>query len=79
MEEQAVALYAGVTAYLDDVPTEDIPRFQDELREALRAEGEIYKSIRETGDLPDDVAEKLNGEIDKVKGRFQPSSEQEAA
>src|SRR5947207_6750715 len=79
MEEQVVALYAGVNSYLDDVPTEDVPRFQDELREHLRADGSTYKTIRETGDLPDDAAEQLSGEIEKVKGRFQPSTEQEAA
>src|SRR5213080_3614588 len=43
MEEQAVALYAGVNGYLDDVATEDVPRFQDELREHLRTEGTILK------------------------------------
>ena len=40
MEEQAVALYAGVNGYLDDIPTEDVSRFQDELREHLRADGD---------------------------------------
>jgi len=79
MEDQVVALYAGVNGFLDDIPTEDVPRFQDELREYLRAEGSIYKSIRETGDLSDDKAEQLSGEIEKAKSRFQPSSEQEAA
>jgi F-type H+-transporting ATPase subunit alpha len=68
-----------VNGYLDDIPTEDVPRFQDELREALRAQGDIYKSIRDTGDLADDVAEQLNAEIEKAKHRFQPSQEQEAA
>src|SRR5947207_8068256 len=79
VEEQVVALYAGVNGLLDDIPTEDVPRFQDELREHLRADGSTYKTIRETGDLPDDAAEQLSGEIEKVKGRFQPSTEQEAA
>src|SRR5438552_5228124 len=79
MEDQVVALYAGVNGFLDDIPTEQVPRFQDELREYLRTEAEIYKSIRETGDLPDDVAEQLGGEIEKAKGRFQPSAEREAA
>jgi F-type H+/Na+-transporting ATPase subunit alpha len=79
MEEQVVALYAGVNGYLDDIPTEDVPRFQEELRQALRTEGEIYRAIRESGDLSDEVAARLNDEIDKVKARFQPSSEQEAA
>jgi F-type H+-transporting ATPase subunit alpha len=79
MEEQVAALYAGVNGYLDDIPTEDVPRFQDELREQLRAQGEIYKTIRETGDLPDDVAEQLNGEIERLKERFQTGDEAEAA
>jgi F-type H+-transporting ATPase subunit alpha len=79
MEEQAVALYAGVNSFLDDIPTEDVPRFQDELREALRSQGEIYKTIRESGDLADDTAEKLNAEIDKVKSRFATSTDEEAA
>jgi len=73
MEEQVVALYAGVHGYLDDIPTQDVPRFQEELREDLRAEGTIYQAIRESGDLPENAVEKLNGEIEKVKARFQPS------
>src|SRR6059036_1047099 len=43
MEEQVVALYAGVNGYLDDIPVEQVPRFQGELREYLRAEGSILK------------------------------------
>ncbi len=69
-EEQVVAIYAGVNGYLDEIPTPQVQRFQDELREHLRTEGEIYKQIRETGDLPDDLAEKLNAEIDKAKNSF---------
>jgi F-type H+/Na+-transporting ATPase subunit alpha len=78
VEEQVGALYAGVNGQLDEIPTEDVPRFQDELREHLRAEGTIYGSIRDSGDLPDDVAEKLGAEIDKLKSRFSTSEEQAA-
>ncbi|MDQ3822847.1 MAG: F0F1 ATP synthase subunit alpha, partial [Actinomycetota bacterium] len=39
MEEQVVALYAGVNGYLDEIPVEQVPRFQEELREHMRAEG----------------------------------------
>jgi F-type H+/Na+-transporting ATPase subunit alpha len=70
MEEQVVAIYTGIHGYLDDIPTEQVPRFQDELREYLRTDGELYKSIRETGDLPDDVAEKLNEAIEHFKQSF---------
>src|SRR5204863_1032031 len=65
MEEQVVALYAGINGYLDDIPTSDVPRFQEELRESLRAEESISKEIRETGDLPDELSERLNAQIEK--------------
>ena len=67
MEEQAVALYAGVNGYLDDIPTEDVSRFQDELREHLRADGAIYTAIRETGDLSDETTEQLNARDREVQ------------
>src|SRR5512141_2604789 len=51
LEQQAVALYAGVNGYLDDIPTEDVSRFQEEVREHLRADGDLYKTVRESGDL----------------------------
>jgi F-type H+-transporting ATPase subunit alpha len=70
MEEQVVAIYAGIHGYLDDIPTEQVPRFQEELREYLRTDGEIYTAIRETGDLPDDLAEKLNAAIEHFKQSF---------
>jgi F-type H+-transporting ATPase subunit alpha len=75
MEEQAVALYAGVNGFLDDVPTEDVPRFHEELREYLRTEGTIYKTIRETGDIGEDVEKKLREELEKFKKSFSPSQE----
>src|SRR5213079_2686540 len=37
MEEQVAAIYAGIHGYLDDIPTPQVQRFQDELREFLRA------------------------------------------
>src|SRR5881409_341901 len=70
MEEQVAALYAGVHGYLDDIPTEQVPRFHDEFREQLRTEGAILKTIRESGDLSDETAEKLNKAIERFKGIF---------
>jgi F-type H+-transporting ATPase subunit alpha len=70
MEEQVVALYAGVNGYLDEIPTAQVPRFQEELREFLRAEESILKEIRETGDLPDELGEKLNAQIEKFQQGF---------
>src|SRR3989454_3387875 len=38
MEEQVVAIFAGINGYLDPIPTSEVPRFQDELREHMRTE-----------------------------------------
>jgi F-type H+-transporting ATPase subunit alpha len=76
MEEQVTALYAGVNGYLDDIPVSQVPRFQDELREYLRAEGSILETIRESGDLTDETAENLNAELDKFKQGFNVEHEE---
>jgi F-type H+-transporting ATPase subunit alpha len=74
-EEQVVAIYAGIHGYLDDIPVAQVQRFQEELREYLRSEKTVYQQIRETGDLPDDLAEKLSGEIEKFKNTFNVQDE----
>jgi F-type H+-transporting ATPase subunit alpha len=79
VEEQVAAIYAGVNGYLDDIPTEDVARFQEELREALRAEGTILKAIGETKDLSEETEAKLKQEIERFKNRFAPSQEPAAA
>ena len=68
--EQVVALYAGINGHLDDIPVPQVPRFHDELREYLRSEGTIYKSIDETKDLSDETTEKLDAELEKFKKGF---------
>jgi len=70
IEEQVVALYAGVNGYLDNIPVNNVPRFVEELVEQLRAEGTILREIRESGDLSDEVAARLGEEIEKVLQSF---------
>ena len=69
-EEQVVALYAGTQGYLDEIPTAQVPRFHDELRELLRTEGTIYAAIRETNDLTDEITAKLDAELDRFVKSF---------
>jgi F-type H+/Na+-transporting ATPase subunit alpha len=75
MEEQVVALYAGVNGFLDDIPVPQVPRFQDELREHMRTESSILKEIRESGDLSDETTQKLEQELNKFKGMFNVAEE----
>jgi hypothetical protein len=53
---------------MDDVPVEDIKRFEREMIDALRAmPSEALKTIKETGALDDDTAAKLKEEISSFK------------
>jgi F-type H+-transporting ATPase subunit alpha len=69
-EEQVVAIYAGINGFLDEVPTEQVPRFQDELREHMKTEGSILAAIREQKELSDELTEKLNAELKGFASRF---------
>jgi F-type H+-transporting ATPase subunit alpha len=74
-EEQVTALYAGINGFLDKIPVPQVPRFQDELREHLRTEGSVLKEIRESGDLSDETAEKLDAELKKFAQGFNVEEE----
>jgi F-type H+/Na+-transporting ATPase subunit alpha len=79
VEEEVAAVYAGVNGYLDEIPVADVPRYLDELREQLRAEGSILKQIRDTGELPDELGEKLSQELERFAKLFKHSEETPAA
>ncbi len=74
VEEQVAALYAGINGFLDDIPTDQVSRFQEELRQQLRTDGTVLKTIRESGDLSDETAAALTAEIEKFKGIFNVES-----
>jgi F-type H+/Na+-transporting ATPase subunit alpha len=70
MEEQVVAIYAGIHGYLDKVPPAQVPRFHDELMEHLRAEGTILADLRDKKELTDEIAERLNAELERFVHGF---------
>ncbi len=68
--EQVVAIYAGINGALDRVPVGQVPRYQEELRETLRADGSIYQAIRESNDLSDETTAKLDEALAKFNEAF---------
>jgi F-type H+-transporting ATPase subunit alpha len=64
------AIWAATNGYLDDVPVAQVPRFHEELRQSLRAEGTILKTIDESGDLSDETLETLKKAVDGFKEGF---------
>jgi F-type H+-transporting ATPase subunit alpha len=70
MEEQVVSIFAGTSGLLDDVPVEDIRRFESELLEQLRRDGKILDTIRETREFGDDTEKALRDVIAEFKRNF---------
>jgi F-type H+-transporting ATPase subunit alpha len=70
LEEQVTSIWAATNGYLDDVPVTQVPRFHDELRQSLRAEGTVLKAIVESGDLSDETMEALKKAVDGFKESF---------
>jgi F-type H+/Na+-transporting ATPase subunit alpha len=70
MEEQAVSIYAGTSGLIDDVPVEDVRRFEREMIDHLRRNTKILDSIRETRALDDDTEAALRDALTEFKRNF---------
>ena len=70
VEEQTVSIWAGTTGKLDEVPVEDILRFESELLDYLRRNSQVLTTIRETNDLKDDTVAALEADVVKFKKSF---------
>ncbi|WP_329063363.1 F0F1 ATP synthase subunit alpha [Streptomyces sp. NBC_01429] len=74
VEEQVVSVWAGTTGKLDDVPVEDISRFETELLEHLRRERkELLTGIAEGGKMNDDTIQAIGDAIAAFKQQFETS------
>jgi F-type H+-transporting ATPase subunit alpha len=72
VEEQVVSIWAGTTGQLDDVPTDDIRRFESEFLDYLRRDqAGILTTIRETKELTDDTIAALKEAIDRFRRTFE--------
>ncbi len=72
VEDQVVSIFAGVNGFLDDLPVEDVGRFEAELLEDVRARHAVMlDGIRSGGGLPED---ELREAVSSFKERFQPST-----
>ncbi|MHB1066062.1 MAG: F0F1 ATP synthase subunit alpha [Candidatus Nanopelagicales bacterium] len=71
MEREVVSVWSGTTGQLDDVPVEDVRRFDAEFLDYLdRAKPEVFDAIRTTTDLSDDTVSVMESAIGEFKRQF---------
>jgi F-type H+-transporting ATPase subunit alpha len=70
VENQVVSIWAGTNGYLDDVPVEDVSRFESEFLEHLAHKSSILTTLAQTNVLDDDTAAALKSAIVAFKKGF---------
>jgi F-type H+-transporting ATPase subunit alpha len=71
VEEQTVSIWAGTTGKLDEVPVQDILRFERELLDFLKRNSSALNVIRETSKLEADTITELEKQVEHFKKMFQ--------
>ena len=71
MEQEVVSVWAGTTGLLDEVPVEDVRRFERDFLDRIgRDHKGIFETIRQTKDLSDDTVGLLTKAIEEFKRGF---------
>jgi F-type H+-transporting ATPase subunit alpha len=69
VEEQVISIYAGTSGALDDIPTDAVRRFEDELLGWMRSRhAGLLSEIRDTGAMPEGGA--VESAVDAFKAEF---------
>jgi F-type H+-transporting ATPase subunit alpha len=75
VERQVVSMWAGTSGQLDDVPVQDIRRFERDFLEYVAHQHKgVFETIVQSGQLSDDTIESLKSAIDDFKKQFETST-----
>jgi F-type H+-transporting ATPase subunit alpha len=71
IEKQIVIIFAGANGYLDDIPAEDVTKFEAELYPFIEAKyPQLFESIRTEKKLDDKITEELKSVLEEFKSTF---------
>ncbi|WP_026534986.1 F0F1 ATP synthase subunit alpha [Arthrobacter sp. H14] len=70
VEDQVISIWAGTSGHLDDVPVEDIRRFESEFLDHLKRSSSLLTTIRESGKLEEDTLAAMKDAIEDFKQGF---------
>ena len=77
VEDQVVSIWSGTSGELDEVPVEDVRRFESEFLAWLKSsKPEILTSIASTQKVSDETVELLKGAADEFKNNFEKADGQ---
>jgi F-type H+/Na+-transporting ATPase subunit alpha len=72
VEREIVSIWLGTTGQIDDVPLDDVRRFEAEFLDYVqRTNPGIFGAIRETGELSDDTATGLKDSVEEFRAAFE--------
>ena len=71
IEKQIVIIFAGANGYLDDIPVEDVTKFEAELYPFIEAKyPSLFESIKNEKKLDDKITEELKSVLEEFKSTF---------
>ena len=70
VEDQVVSIWMGTNGYLDDVPVEDVRRFESEFLEHVRHSSSVMTVLAETNKLEDSTVDEMKTLITNFKQGF---------
>lgn len=77
VENQVVVIYAGNNGYLDEIPVEEVSRFEKELLEIMELKHkDVLEEIEEKKELSEELIAKLNNILDEFTNNFKVSIKQ---
>ncbi len=75
VEKQVVSIFAGTNGFLDEIPLEDVQRFDKEMHEMFEMKHpDILTSLAEQKDIASQLQEKLKAVLKDFAGKFKASS-----
>ncbi|MBI3580236.1 MAG: F0F1 ATP synthase subunit alpha [Ignavibacteriales bacterium] len=75
VEKQVVSIFAGTNGFLDEVPLEDVQRFDKEMHEMVEMKyPDILTTLAEQKSISDQLKEKLVAVLKDFAGKFKASS-----
>jgi F-type H+-transporting ATPase subunit alpha len=80
LEKQVTIIFAGTRGYLDDIPIEDVRRFEEGFHEFIAEKhSDILQAIRQSGVLDEKTEEDLTSAVEEYKASWQAQAGQAAS